>query len=430
MDHGLNTGALAVLAACLVLWGAVSDRLVRWNISAPTAFVVLGVATSHGPVHLVDVRLHSSTILTVAELTLAIVLFADAARVNVRAVREEVGVSARLLAVGLPLTIGAGTAVAFGLLNGTDLWVAAAIGAIVAPTDAALGAPIVQDSRLPNSLRRTLTIESGLNDGIATPFVNLFLAGALSAEALASQSVAGAAVDLLGGAALGLSIGIAGAVVLRAGERAGWSTGVSHSLSVLALAILAYVTSIQAGTNGFVAAFVAGMAYGSARPGGERHLSFTEDAGELLSLVMWFVFGAVMLVPGLEAAGWSDVLFAVVVLTAARMVPVALSLVRSGLDGRTVAFIGWFGPRGLASIVFGLLAIDSLDPAAGNVVLAATVTTVALSVFAHGVSAAPLARRYSARLAVPAQGAAGGGAETPMIRTRALSGHRRGAARA
>ena len=236
MDHGLNTGALAVLAACIVLWGAVSDRLVRWNISAPTAFVVLGVATSHGPIHLVDVRLHSSTILTVAELTLAVVLFADAARVNVRAVREEVGVSARLLALGLPLTIGAGTAVAFGLLKGTDLWVAAAIGAIVAPTDAALGAPIVQDRRLPNSLRRTLTIESGLNDGIATPFVNLFLAGALSAEALATQSVGGAAVDLLGGAGIGLSIGIAGAGVLYAGERARWSSAASHSLSVLALA--------------------------------------------------------------------------------------------------------------------------------------------------------------------------------------------------
>ena len=195
MDHGLNTEALAVLAACVVLWGAVSDRLVRWNVSAPTVFVVLGVATAYGPIHLVDVRLHSSTILTVAELTLAIVLFADAARVNVRAVSKEVGVSARLLALGLPLTIGAGTAVAFGLFNGTDIWVAAAIGAIVAPTDAALGAPIVQDQRLPSSVRRTLTIESGLNDGIATPFVNLFLAGALSAEALASQSVGRAAID-------------------------------------------------------------------------------------------------------------------------------------------------------------------------------------------------------------------------------------------
>ncbi len=430
MDHGLNTEALAVLAACVVLWGAVSDRLVRWNVSAPTVFVVLGVATAYGPIHLVDVRLHSSTILTVAELTLAIVLFADAARVNVRAVSKEVGVSARLLALGLPLTIGAGTAVAFGLFNGTDIWVAAAIGAIVAPTDAALGAPIVQDQRLPSSVRRTLTIESGLNDGIATPFVNLFLAGALSAEALASQSVGGAAIDLLGGAGIGLLIGIGAAGLLFAGERAGWSNGGAHSLSVLALAILAYVISLQAGTNGFVAAFVAGMAYGSATPEEEKHLSFAEDAGELLSLVMWFVFGAVMLVPGMEAAGWSDVVFAVVVLTVARMVPVALALVGSGLDRTTVAFIGWFGPRGLASIVFGLLALDSLDVAAGNVVLAATVVTVALSVFAHGITAAPLARRYAASLVGPSRGAIEDHGTTPMIRPRALSGHRRSSTRA
>jgi sodium/hydrogen antiporter len=103
-----------------------------------------------------------------------------------------------------------------------------------------------------------------------------------------------------------------------------------------------------------------------------------------------------MLVPGFDAATWRDVVFAVLALTVARMLPVALALWGSQLDRATVAFIGWFGPRGLASVVFGLIAVDSLAPNDSQLVLGAVVTTVALSVLAHGVTASPLARRYGA----------------------------------
>jgi NhaP-type Na+/H+ or K+/H+ antiporter len=125
-------------------------------------------------------------------------------------------------------------------------------------------------------------------------------------------------------------------------------------------------------------------------------LGFTEEAGTLLSLLVWFSFGAVMLVPGLQAADWRDVIFGVLALTVVRMVPVALSLAGSGFDRATVAFVGWFGPRGLASVVFGLIAVDGLDRADAQVVLGAVVVTVALSVLAHGVTASPLARIYGA----------------------------------
>jgi NhaP-type Na+/H+ or K+/H+ antiporter len=397
MDHDLNTAALAVISACVIVWGLVSARLERWDVSAPLAFVVLGLVVTHGPTEIIRFQLHSSTIRSLAEVALALVLFADASRVNVRALRADAALPARLLGIGLPLTIGAGAAAAALLFRGSGLWVAAAIGAIVAPTDAALGASIMADERVPSGVRRLLNVESGLNDGIATPFVNLFIAGAVTTEAVSGTHLSGAVIELLGGAALGIAVGVVGAVLLALARRHGWSSPSVRPLAVLALALFAYSSSVVAGTNGFIAAFVAGMAFGTVdQHNDEAVLEFTEEAGTMLSLLVWFVFGAVMLVPGLEDAGWRDVVFALLALTALRMVPVAIALAGTGLDRATVAFVGWFGPRGLASVVFGLIAVDSLAPAESKVVLAAVTLTVALSVLLHGVTASPLAARYGA----------------------------------
>lgn len=398
MDHDLNAAALSVVAACVVGWGLVSARLERWQITAPIAFVLAGLVVTHGPFALVHLQLHSSTIRSVAEVTLALVLFADASRVNARTLIADIGAPLRLLGIGLPLTIGAGAALATGLFSSTGGWVAAAIGAIVAPTDAALGAPIMSNDNVPSRVRRVLNVESGLNDGIATPFVNLFLAGALTAESLQGGGVGKAAVDLVGGAALGGGVGIAGALLLKVTARARWSDADFRPLAILALAVVAYATALVAHTNGFVASFIAGMAFGTVLGKHDASLSFTEDAGTLLSLLVWFSFGAVMIVPGLQNAGWSDLVFALLALTVARMVPVAVALAGFGFDRATVAFIGWFGPRGLASVVFGLIAVDTLDGAAARVVLSAVVVTVALSVLAHGVTASPIAKRYGAHV--------------------------------
>ena len=396
MDHGLNVEVLAVVAGCFVLWGLVSSRLERWNISAPIAFVILGVAVSHGPLDFVHLQLSSSDIRSLAEVTLALVLFSDASRVNARKLRRDVGISVRLLGIGLPLTIGIGAAIAFGLFGGSGIWVAATIAAIVAPTDAALGASVMEDERVPSAVRRALNIESGLNDGIATPIVNLFIAGAAVTEAVhGTPSVAASVVELLGGAALGAGIGVAGAVLLTLTLRHHMSAPSFRPLAILSLAVLAYSTAVLAGTNGFVAAFVAGMAFGTIdRHGDEEPLAYTQETGTALSLLVWFLFGAAMLVPGLEDAGWRDVVFALLALTVVRMVPVALALIGAGLSRPTVAFIGWFGPRGLASVVFGLIAFDTLDPAESKVVLAAVTVTVGASVLLHGLSASPLAGRY------------------------------------
>ena len=373
--------------------GLVSARLERWDVTAPIAFVLLGLAAANGPLTVVHLHLHSSDIRILAEITLALVLFSDASWVNAKTLQAHAELPGRLLAIGLPLTIVAGGAIAAGLFRAGGLWVAAAIGAIVAPTDAALGASILRDERIPTGVRRALNVESGLNDGIATPFVNLFLAGAIASEAVHKGLVGHAAIALVGGVALGAAVGAIGALLLNLSRRAGWGALEYGPLSVLALALFAYAVALLAGTNGFVAAFVVGMAFGTVTTDAELQ-AFAEETGTLMSLLVWFFFGAVMIVPGLHAATWQDVLFAILALTVVRMAPVAVALVGSGLDKATVAFIGWFGPRGLATVVFGLIAVDSLPPPDARLVLGAVTVTVTLSVVLHGVSAAPLAQRY------------------------------------
>jgi NhaP-type Na+/H+ or K+/H+ antiporter len=280
MSHELNSAAIALVSGCVIVWGLLSARLERWDITAPIAFLVLGLGTANGPLALIHVNLHSSDVRSLAEITLALVLFADASRVNIKALRADLALPARLLGIGLPLTIGAGTAAAAGVFVGTGVWVAAAVGAIVAPTDAALGASIAQDERVPTTVRRALNVESGLNDGIATPFVNLFLAGALASDAVHSPGVGRAAVDLLGGAGLGAAIGLLGAMSLGWAGRAGWSAPGFRPLAVLALALFAYATALVVGINGFVAAFISGMAFGSVVTDSEL-LAFRRGDGHL-----------------------------------------------------------------------------------------------------------------------------------------------------
>ena len=288
-------------------------------------------------------------------------LFADASRVNVRALRADAALPARLLGIGLPLTIGAGAAAAALLFDGSGLWVAAAIGAIVAPTDAALGASIMADERVPSGVRRLINVESGLNDGIATPFVNLFIAGR-DRRGRQWHPPDHGRVDLLGGAGLGIGVGVLGAVLLALARRHGWSTPSFRPIAVLALALFAYSAPWSPAPTGSSPPSWPAWPSAPSTVAGEVDLRFTEESGTLLSLLVWFMFGAVML-----ARAWPT--------WAARCRVRPLGPHRpadgagrprargSGLDRATVGFVGWFGPRGLASVVFGLIAVDSLAPA-------------------------------------------------------------------
>ena len=394
-----STTVVIVVASCLVVWGIFGGRFEHFNISGPMAFVVAGLAVNNGPWALTHVAIHSATARGLAEFTLALVLFSDASRLSARTLRSDAGLSLRLLGVGLPLTLAVGSLVAWLVLPGVSWWIAALVAAIVAPTDAALGASIMTDQRVPSIVRRLLNIESGLNDGIATPFVNMFLAGALSAEAVLRHGAQAAAHELTVGGAMGVGVGCAGAVLLEFARRRSWSSSGLEPIAGLGIALVSFTGSLQAGGNGFIAAFVAGIAFGTiVRTLPEQAVRLSSETGEVLSLAVWFTFGAVMVVPGFRHAGWRDAVFAVLALTLARMVPVAFSLIGTHFDRATVAFIGWFGPRGLASIVFTLLAIDQLVPSDGTRVLSAATVTITLSVVAHGVGAGPLTERYQRRI--------------------------------
>ena len=278
------------------------------------------------------------------------------------------------------------------------------MGAALAPTDAALGAGVMVNPAVPARIRRLLNIESGLNDGIATPVVVVAIAGAAAAEHAASNGPGAAVAELALGVLVGAVVGGAGGFVVTVARRRGWAEAGFAGSAVLALAVCAYACALALHGNGFIAAFTGGLTYGATSgKRGERLVPYVEETGALVSLLVWLAFGAIAVVPALQSLTWQTVLYAVLSLTLIRMAPVALSLIGAGLGRPAVAFVGWFGPRGLASVVFALLALEDLGQSAGQAV-AVIAFTVLLSVVAHGLIADPLAHRYGPRLAITAGG--------------------------
>jgi NhaP-type Na+/H+ or K+/H+ antiporter len=391
---------LGVIALVVVAYGLVSRRLERTPLSAPMVFVAAGIVAGPEVLDVVGLGITSGAGLIVAEIALVIVLFADAARIDLRAVRGNAGLPARLLGIGMPLTIGAGVLAAALLLTELDFWEAAVIAAILAPTDAALGQAVVSSELVPVRIRQALNVESGLNDGLSVPFLFLFLALAVEETVPgAGEWVAFAAEQIGFGALAGLVVGgIGGWLVDRSSERE-MITGTFRQLSIVGLAIVAWAAAGEIDGNGFIAAFVGGLVAGRITAVcGEHILDFAEDEGELLNLAVFFIFGVAAL-DFLGAASWEVVAFGLLSLTAIRMLPAAISLVGTGLRADSVAFIAWFGPRGLASIILALVVLEEEPELPGmDVVLAAMTVTVLASVIAHGVTARPMVRLYARRI--------------------------------
>ncbi|GLW32538.1 sodium:proton antiporter [Actinoplanes regularis] len=394
----MDAGAVALVALIVFAWGLFSARLGRADLSAPIVFVTAGLLLAE-VLHVMRLDLTPESIKLLAEVTLVSVLFADASRVGLRQLRADLGWYARLLGLGLPLTIAAGTALALWVIDGTGFWPALLIGAALAPTDAALGASVMTDPAVPARIRRLLNVESGLNDGIATPVVMVAIAGTLATEGVAAHGVGGALVDLAIGLAAGIVVGTVGGRGLRMARRRGWASEDFAGPAVLALTMVAYAGTLWLDGNGFVAAFVAGLAFGHfGRRDGAVEVYYVEQTAGLMSLLTWLVFGAVAVPIVLDGADWRFVVYAVLSLTVVRMLPVAIALIGTRLSRPTVAFVGWFGPRGLASVIFAVIALDEL-PGEADRAVAIIGTTVLLSVLAHGLSAKPLALRYAANLA-------------------------------
>jgi NhaP-type Na+/H+ or K+/H+ antiporter len=385
---------LGILACVVFGFALVSRRLEGTVVTAAMVFVACGlVAGWTGVVDLDDAH-HGEAgrevIFVVAELALVLLLFSDAARVDPKALRAN-PLPLRLLAIGLPLTIGLGTLLGLLVLTDLEAWECAIVAAVLAPTDAALGQAVVSNRELPAHEREGLTVESGLNDGGSVPFLTLFIALAAAEEGIEGGWLQFTLEQIGYGTLIGAAVGAGGAFALKRAR----PTPAFEQLAFAAVAMFAWWAADEVGGNGFIAAFVGGGAAGAVlRAGREHALEFTEEEGELLSFVVWFLFG-VFAAGALGATTLEVVVYAVLSLTVIRMLPVAISVIGLGLRPATVGFLGWFGPRGLASIILALVVIEEEPELTGleQIFLVMTVT-VLMSVFAHGVTAVPFTRRY------------------------------------
>jgi sodium/hydrogen antiporter len=389
---------LAVLAAVVFAFGLVSRRLEGTILTAPIVFVVAGAVLGPAALGLVEFGLDDHSVLLLGEIALALVLFTDAARVNLSALRQNEGLPLRLLGIGMPLTIALGTLVAALLLTDLTFWEAAIVGTVLAPTDAALGQAVVSNTRVPDRVRQALNVEAGLNDGLSVPFLALFLTLAVAEEELqpASYWISFALKQIGLGAIVGIGVGLAGSWLVRWASQKGWMTDPFQRLALLALALIAWALADQIGGNGFIAAFVGGLTVAPTVEGfGERLIQLTDAEGQLLNLSVFFIFG-ILVIGVVQPLNWEIALYALLSLTLIRMLPVAVSLIRTHLRSVSVLFMGWFGPRGLASIVLGLIVVAEAPLLAGREQIEQVVAlTVLLSVLLHGLTAAPLSATYA-----------------------------------
>ena len=393
----MSAWALPVVALVVVAYALVSRRLDRTPVTAAIFFLSAGLLFGAKGLGWIDVGGGSETVRVLAEATLTLVLFADASRIDLTALRREYLVPVRLLGIGLPLTIAVGCGLAAWIFGALSLGEALLLAIILAPTDAALGQAVVTDTRLPSRIRQGLNVESGLNDGICVPL--LFIALALADAEAHTKSASGAitlVVEAIGyGVLFGVVSGAVGAVLLRLARERGSAEAVWLQVVPVGIATTAYGLAAPLGGSGFIAAFVAGFTFGALERGADDVAYLLEELGGLANAATFIVFGAVVVGPVLAGMTWSAALYGVLSLTVARMLPVAAAFVGTRARPRTVAFVGWFGPRGLASIVFTVVVVDEANLPHIATIAVVVVFTIVLSVYAHGLTSRPLTARYA-----------------------------------
>ena len=378
----------------------VSNQVSRSLITPPMIFTAIGVVISlffSGILSEFDAK---AVLEIVAELTLVIVLFTDASRIRLRLLARQYRIPLRLLGVGLPLTILLGAVVAKLIVPEFSIWEAALLAAILAPTDAALGQAVVSSPSIPLRIRQTLNVESGLNDGIVLPMVMLFAGlASINPESGESSWLVYWTLQVTLGPLVGIVVGLGGGYLLKIGRQANWLDENFQKLSGVALALIAWTGALQVGGNGFIAAFVAGMSvsvYSDCI--GEAMRDFGEAEGQLLSLTTFLLYGATLVVPAFEGFTVACLIYAALSLTVIRVLPVFVSLLGIGLKKPTFWFIGWFGPRGLASLLFALLVVGEFELPHGETILSFVAATVLMSMLAHGFTAIPGAAMYARKL--------------------------------
>ncbi len=402
-------GDAAVLAALLLIYSAVAGWVGRSWVSGPILFMLAGLIFGPAGLGMLRMAVTAQELRTVAELALAMVLFTDAARADLGTVRRVWTIPGRLLLVGLPLSILLGFLLARLIFPGLGIFEVALLAALLAPTDAALGAPVVTHPAVPADTREALNLESGLNDGICVPVVVILLTLAVGTETghmTAAQILSVVAEEIGIGAVSGLGLTAAAIWLLRRSARLGLTSPHWLHIPVVALAALCFATAQGLGGSGFIACFVGGLLFGALQGGRAPDLlSGAASTGEVLALLTWAAFGGPVLERLLPRMTWLDGLYAVLSLTVIRMLPVYLSLMGTRLSAGTKLFIGWFGPRGLATIVFAVIVVNAGLPG-GRAIATVAGCTILLSVVAHGVTANPLVSLLAPRRgALPRLGA-------------------------
>ena len=399
---------LVIVGMFVVMFALVSARLSKTFISAPMIFVGFGLLVGPEVLDVVDLDLQDGFVHTLAEITLIIVLYSDASRIDLGVLRRNVGMPLRLLGLGLPLTIALGIVVGYFLFDEIGIWGVAILAAILAPTDAALGQAVVSNKRIPVRIRQALNVESGLNDGIAVPFVMVFIAAAGVSGGLTSFTLQDIESGTLNGAiftleqiGFGIAVGVVGgytaASLVSLSSRHGWMSPAFENIGMFAIPIVAFFLAEAIGGNGFIAAFMAGLTAGNVM----RHvclkfLDYSEEQADLLVLVTFMIFGGAFVGASLDELTWEIVAYALLSLTVVRMLPVALVLIGTGFHPKTMIFMGWFGPRGLATFVFALKLLDRPEIAHGEEIFTIAVWTVLFSVVLHGITAMPGVKWYGA----------------------------------
>jgi NhaP-type Na+/H+ or K+/H+ antiporter len=378
--------APALIALAFVAFALVSRRIERTFLTGAMLFVALGLVMGPEILDTVNIGDPGGLQELLLEATLVIVLFTDASAVNSSHWREEAALPGRLLGIGLPLMILGGWTLALALLGGLEFWEAAILATMLAPTDAALGKSVVSNPRVPERIRQALNVESGLNDGIALPVFVVFLEAAQTAEkALEFGDFLGELIPEVGVAVIvGVAVGAGGARSIDWATGRRWAVKYWLEIAVVALALLAFAVADPLGGSGFIAAWVAGATYGRverSRPGDVHE--FAEATGDALTMGSLLLFG-IALGPILTRVGWDGVLYAVLSLAVVRLAAVAVSLLGSGLALPSILYLGWFGPRGLATLILTIAVVEGTDLAGASTIAEVALVTVALSVVAHG----------------------------------------------
>jgi NhaP-type Na+/H+ or K+/H+ antiporter len=397
MANELTTFVL-IFGTLLFLFGLFSRKIAGTVVTAQMIFLAAGMLLGPIGLNLISLSPKSGLVLGIIKVALVLTFFSDASLIGLHSLFLKERLSGRLLFLGLPLTICLGAALAASLFADITLIEAVLIGVILAPTDASLAQKVVEERKVPTLVRKGLIIESGLNDGAVMPlFIFVIALEAVDELNKPLGTFLTIALEQIGfGILVGIVIGLVGGWLFSRAFLSGSMSEIYYRTGFVTLALISWIVAEEMGGSGFVAAFVAGLAIRTTcRKVTDEEVILPKAEGNTLSLAVLFTMG-VMSVEYLHLVDLKIFAYAVLSLTVVRMLPVVISLIGSHLDIRTGLFIGWFGPRGLASIVLMLIAIEKLEgiKVSGTIGMA-VITTVIISVFVHGITSGPASNWYA-----------------------------------